>query len=57
MFWKNDIEVWLMLADIEVKRRGPTLYLAITGITRETVGDIKPTELEGDKNVEIILLK
>lgn len=46
-----------MLADIEVKRRGPTLYLAITGITRETVGDIKPTELEGDNNVEIILLK
>ena len=57
MSWKNDIEVWEMFTDIEQKKRGPAVYLSLTGKAREAVRDLKPAELGGNNGVQIILAK
>ena len=57
MSWKNDIEVWQMFTDIDQKKRGPAVYLSLTGKAREAVRDIKPAELGGNDGVEKILEK
>ena len=57
MSWKNDIEVWQMFTDIEEKKRGPAVYLSLTGKAREAVRDIRPAELGGNNGVEKILEK
>ena len=35
--WRADLEIWEMFTDLEKKKRGPTVFLSLTGQARECV--------------------
>ena len=55
--WKNDITVWQMFTDLDKKKQGPAVYLAMTGRAREAVREIPAAELGGDGGLNKIIQK
>ena len=55
--WKEDLKVWLLFTDLEVKRRGPAVYLTLTGNARDCVRDLTPEEIGGVDGIKKILEK
>ena len=55
--WKNDIEVWEMFTDLDKKKRGPAVYLTMTGRARDAVREIPAAELGGNDGLNKIIEK
>ena len=52
--WKSDLGVWEVYTDLEKKRRGPAVYLSLSGRAREAVRGLTTTQLGGDNGVKLI---
>ena len=52
--WKDDIKVWELFTDLEKKRRGPAVYLTLTGTARDCVRDLTIEEIGADEGVKKI---
>ena len=55
--WKNDLEVWRLFTDADKKKMGLAVYLTLTGRARETVRELKPSDLAKDDGLDIIVKK
>ena len=55
--WKSDINVWQMFTDLDKKKQGPAVYLAVTGRARETVLELLAAQLGGDNGLDKIIRK
>ena len=55
--WKNDIEVWEVFTDLKEKKRGPAVYLSLTGKAREAVRGINVGDLAKNEGVKTIIEK
>ena len=55
--WKNDITVWQMFTDLDKKKQGFAVYLAMTGRAREAVREIPTRELGADDGLTKIIQK
>jgi hypothetical protein len=53
--WRNDIYVWLLFTDIDKKKNGPAIYLALEGKAREAVRDVDKTKLSSDEGATTII--
>ena len=53
--WKSDIDVWIMFTDLEKKKIGPAIYLALEGKAREAVCDVDKTKLGSDEGGKEII--
>lgn len=40
MEWKEDLKVWELFTDLVVAKRGPAVYLTLTGNARDCVRDL-----------------
>ena len=52
--WKSDISVWEIFTDYAAERRGPAVYLALTGKAREAAREIPANDLAGADGVKTI---
>ena len=55
--WKNDIEVWQMFTDLEGKKRGPAVYLTLTGRARDAVRELSTADIGRDNGLKKIIDK
>ena len=55
--WKNDLEVWKLSTDTEKKKRGPAVYLMLTGRAREAVRNLKPADIGKGIGLDEIIVK
>ena len=55
--WKNDVNIWKLYTDLDKKKRGPALYLTLTGKARECVRSLKAEEIGGDNGLDLIVNK
>jgi len=54
--WENDMEIWGMFTSLE-KKRGPAVYLSLTGRLRGAVRDLTIAEIGSDDGLHIIIQK
>ena len=52
--WKEDIKVWELFTDLEQKKRGPAVYLTLTGNARDCVRDLTIEEIGANEGVKQI---
>ena len=55
--WKNDLEVWQLYTDLDIKKRGPAVYLTLSGRARECIRELQPAVLGSDAGVTLIINK
>ena len=56
--WKEDLKVWELFTDLEKKKRGPAIYLTLSGHARDCVRGLDPaTEIGSVDGVKLILEK
>ena len=52
--WKEDLAVWELFTDLEKKKRGPAVYLSLTGCYRDKVRDLTVEEIGSNEGVKKI---
>ena len=55
--WKEDISVWELFTDLVQTKRGPAVYLTLTGNARDCVRALTPVEIGGADGVQKIIDK
>ena len=55
--WKNDLEIWELYTDLENKRKGPAVFLSLTGEARECIRTLKKTDIGAENGLEKIIAK
>ena len=55
--WKEDISVWELFTDLVQTKRGPAVYLTLTGNARDCVRDLTPAEIGSADGVKKIIDK
>ena len=55
--WKNDLAIWQLYTDLDKKKRGPAVYLSLSGRAREAVRSIPAADLGGDDGLKLITNK
>ena len=53
--WRSDIDIWLLFTDIDKKKHGPAIYLALEGKARDVVRDIDKAKLAADDGAKEII--
>ena len=52
--WKNDLAVWEMFTDYAAEKRGPAVYLVLSGKARDAVREIAAANLAVAGGVKVI---
>ena len=52
--WKEDLAVWELFTDLEKRKRGPAVYLSLTGNNRDIVRDLTVEEIGANEGVKKI---
>ena len=52
--WKNDLAVWEMFTDYAAEKRGPAVYLVLSGKARDAVREIPAANLAVAGGVKVI---
>ena len=47
--WKNELEIWQLVTDLEKKKQALAVMLSLTGRAREAARNIKANELNNDE--------
>ena len=55
--WVHQVEIWQYVTDLEVKKQGPAIYLALEGPARQACSNVDVKELHTENGVEIIIEK
>ena len=55
--WKDDLKIWELYTDLDRKKRGPAVYLILSGHARDCVGDLTPGEIGADTGLKAIVDK
>ena len=55
--WVHEVEIWQCVTDLEVKKQGPAIYLALEGPARQACSNIEVKELHSENGVKIIIEK
>ena len=55
--WKTDLSIWELFTELDKKKRGPALYLSLSGKARECVRALDPKEIGGEGGFELIVQK
>ena len=55
--WVHEVEIWQCATDLEVKKQGPAIYLALEGPVRQACSNIDVKELHDENRVKIIIEK
>ena len=53
--WRADLEIWEMFTDLEKKKRGPAVFLSLTGQAREHVRALGAEEIGKETGVKSII--
>ena len=53
--WRADLEIWEMFTDLEKKKRGPAVFLSLTGQARECVRALGAEEIGKETGVKSII--
>ena len=53
--WKNEIALWELVTDLDVKKRGLALALSLQGKPREVALEIDPEKLNADNGVKFLV--
>ena len=53
--WKNEIALWELVTDLDVKKRGLALALSLQGKPREVALEIDPAKLNTDNGVKFLV--
>ena len=51
--WVHEVEIWQCVTDLEVKKQGPAIYLALEGPARQACSNIDMKELRSENGVKI----
>ena len=52
--WKEDLAVWELFTDLEKRKRGPAVYLSLTGNNRDIVRDLTVEDIGANEGVKKI---
>ena len=55
--YKNDLQIWESFTDLEAKKKGPAVYLSLTGKARESVRNLKAADLSADDGLDKLIEK
>ena len=55
--WKNEVELWHRITDVELKKQAPAIVLALAGKAREIGLQMDVTKLNVDDGVDKLLQK
>ena len=53
--WRADMEIWEMFTDLEKKKRGPVVFLSLTGQTSECVRALGAAKIDKETGVKVLL--
>ena len=53
--WRGDLEIWEMFTNLEKKKRGPAVFLSLTGQARECVRALGAEEIGKETTVKSII--
>ena len=53
--WRADQEIWKMFTNLEKKKRGPAVFLSLTGQARECVRALGAEEIGKETRVKSII--
>ena len=53
--WKNEVKLWELVTDLELKKRGLALALSLQGKPREVALEIDPVKLNADDGVKFLV--
>ena len=52
--WREDLKIWELYTDLEKKKRGPAVYLTLTGHFRDCVRDLTAEHIGADGGLKVI---
>ena len=53
--WKKEIKIWQVFTDLPKKKRGPAIYVTLSGKAREAVLEFDIKELNNDSGADSVL--
>ena len=53
--WKNEVKLWELVTDLELKKRGLALALSLQGKPKEVAMEIDPAKLNADNGVKFLV--
>ena len=53
--WKNELEIWQLVRDLEKKKRALAVTLSLTGKAREAVLNIEAEDLNRDEGMKTLI--
>ena len=55
--WKNDIKIWCLLTDLDVKKQALAIHLSLTGRARVATSELQVAVLNSESGVDKLLEK
>ena len=52
--WKFDLSMWEMYTKVEARRRGPAVYLCLSGKAKESLRVLDPADIGGENGLKLI---
>ncbi|KAK9518554.1 hypothetical protein VZT92_023859 [Zoarces viviparus] len=55
--WKNEVEIWRLVTDLEKKKQALAVALSLTGRARDSALEIAAVDLNDDEGMNVLLTK